>query len=115
MAVTLHASDFFVAPTGNDANPGTAARPFATLERARDAVRQLQQAGPLKEPVNIKLQGGTYRLAREVVFGPEDSGTAACPITYMAAGTQPVVLVRTGRTSPTCSISIPRTRAAPRR
>ena len=92
MAVTLHASDFFVAPTGNDANPGTADRPFATLERARDAVRQLKQAGLLNEPVNIKLQGGTYRLAREVVFGPEDSGTAACPITYMAAGTEPVVL-----------------------
>ena len=86
MAVTLHASDFFVAPTGNDANPGTADRPFATLERARDAVRQLKQAGLLKEPVNIKLQGGTYRLAREVVFGPEDSGTAACPITYMDEG-----------------------------
>ncbi|MGA2660073.1 MAG: hypothetical protein ABSH34_21430, partial [Verrucomicrobiota bacterium] len=47
MAVTLHASDFFVAPTGNDANPGTADRPFATLERARDAVRQLKQAGLL--------------------------------------------------------------------
>ena len=91
-AVTLHASDFFVAPTGSDVNPGMADRPFATLERARDAVRQLKQAGPLKEPVNVKMQGGTYRLTREVVFGPEDSGTAACPITYMAAGTEHVVL-----------------------
>jgi hypothetical protein len=31
---------FHVAPTGNDANPGTAARPFATLERARDAAAE---------------------------------------------------------------------------
>jgi hypothetical protein len=98
MAVTLHASDFFVAPTGNDADPGTADRPFATLERARDAVRQLKQAGPLNEPVNIKLQRGTYRLARAVVFGPEDSGTAACPITYQSVTGKNVVAFQWRRT-----------------
>ncbi|MBT3291511.1 MAG: hypothetical protein HN380_29470, partial [Victivallales bacterium] len=34
----LHAA-FYVAPNGSDANPGTEAKPFATLIRARDAVR----------------------------------------------------------------------------
>ena len=86
------ATDFHVAPNGNDANPGTQAKPFATLERARDAIRELKQAGPLKEPVTVRLGGGTYPLAQEVRFGPEDSGTAACPITYTAAGPEPVVL-----------------------
>ena len=32
-------SRFWVAPDGSDANPGTKAEPFATLERARQAVR----------------------------------------------------------------------------
>lgn len=92
LVATAGATNFYLAPTGNDANPGTESKPFATLERARDAIRALKQAGPLKEPVTVRLLGGTYPLAREVRFGPEDSGTAACPITYTAAGPEPVVL-----------------------
>jgi hypothetical protein len=30
---------FFVSPSGEDQNAGTEARPFATLEQARDAIR----------------------------------------------------------------------------
>jgi len=30
---------FHVAPTGNDLNPGTRRKPFASLQRARQAVR----------------------------------------------------------------------------
>ena len=37
----------YVAADGSDENPGTEAEPFATLERARDAVREIKQAGPL--------------------------------------------------------------------
>ena len=33
-------TEFHVATTGNDENPGTAVKPFATLERARDAIRE---------------------------------------------------------------------------
>ncbi len=80
------AADFYVTPNGSDANPGTQTQPFATLERARDAIRALKKAGPLKEPVTVWLGGGTYTLSQEVKFGPEDSGTADCPITYTAAG-----------------------------
>lgn len=86
------AADFYVTPNGSDANPGTQTQPLATLERARDAIRSLKQAGPLKEPVTVWLGGGTYTLSSEVKFGPEDSGTADCPITYTAVGPDPVVL-----------------------
>ena len=72
VVINLHAAEFHVAPRGNDADPGTRTKPFATLERARDAIRELKQAGPLKEPVTVRLQAGTYALAREVRFGPED-------------------------------------------
>lgn len=86
------AADFYVTPNGSDANPGTQTQPLATLERARDAIRSLKQAGPLKAPVTVWLGGGTYTLSSEVKFGPEDSGTADCPITYTAVGPDPVVL-----------------------
>jgi len=33
------AVEFYVSPTGNDANPGTLASPFATLTKAQTAVR----------------------------------------------------------------------------
>ena len=55
---------FYAAPDGNDAGPGNAERPFATLARARDAVRALRQAGPLPEgPVFVYLKGGVHELA----------------------------------------------------
>lgn len=81
-------ADFVVAPDGNDANPGTLARPFATLARARDAVRALGQP---QRDVLIWLRGGEYRLAETVVFGPADGATADHTITYAAyPGEKPV-------------------------
>jgi hypothetical protein len=46
-----------------NANPGTRARPVATLERARDAIRVLKQAGPLKESGVIAHGNNTTRLS----------------------------------------------------
>ena len=51
------------------------------LTRARDAVRALkrEQGGSLKQPVTIRLRGGTYALSEHVTFTPEDSGTEKSP------------------------------------
>ena len=49
---------------------------WLNLDQSReDAIRELKKTGPLKEPVTVRLAGGTYALAHEVRFGPEDSGT----------------------------------------
>src|SRR4051794_16994144 len=82
-SVTLH-----VATEGSDSWSGklaapNAARtdgPFASIERARDAAREVQR----KRPVVVYVHGGTYTLARPIRFGPEDSGSAECPIIYAA-------------------------------
>lgn len=74
---------FFVSTTGSNDNDGTRERPFATIERARDAVRGLIQQG-LKQNVEVLLLGGTYDLSSTVEFGPADSGTAEHSISYMA-------------------------------
>jgi hypothetical protein len=80
-----------VATAGSDVNSGTRESPFATLAGARDAIRKLKRDG-LKTPVEVIVQAGTYPLAKSLTFGPQDSGTLACPITYKAAEGAKVVL-----------------------
>jgi hypothetical protein len=80
----------YVSPTGNDAwsgklpDPKGNDGPFATLARARDAVRALKAAGPLTQPVKIVLRGGRYLLPETFILDAQDSGTTDCPITYIA-------------------------------
>lgn len=90
-AATTSAADVYVSPQGSDANPGTADRPFATLARARDAVRALKAQGPLAESVRVIVADGVYTLTEPLVLTAEDSGTAQAPVSYEAAsGARPV-------------------------
>ena len=85
---------FFVAPKGDDANPGTEQRPFRTLERARDAVRAMKDKGPLpKGGVAVMLKGGVYRRETDsFALVAEDSGTRDAPVIYQAvAGEKPIL------------------------
>jgi hypothetical protein len=85
-ALTLAASaaEFHVAPNGSDANPGTMAKPFATVERARDAMRG--QGGG-----EVVVHGGTYVLQNTIELTPLDSGAKGRPVRYRAAeGETPV-------------------------
>ena len=75
---------YYVAVNGNDANPGTRKAPFATFERARDAVREEIRKG-LTEPVTVTLSEGIYYTGN-IVLTEEDSGTEAFPIVYEADG-----------------------------
>ena len=88
----------YVSPGGADAHPGTEDKPFGTLERAREAVRQLKQEGALpKGGVAIVLTGGVFRRETEpFVLTEADSGTLAAPIIYQAAPGQTPIL-RGGR------------------
>ncbi len=87
--------DITVAPWGSDSNDGTREQPFATLARARDAVRELKakRHGVLPEGgVTVWLHGGRYQLAETFVLGPEDSGTDGAPVVYRGiAGERPVL------------------------
>lgn len=81
----LYSKDIHVATTGNDANPGTEAEPFATLERAREAIRDWNKDGPLMESVEVVVHGGTYRRISSFALEAQDSGTATTPIVWRAA------------------------------
>ena len=67
---------FFVAPTGSDAAAGTQGAPFATLQRALDAVGA-QRAGGSAAPACVWMRGGTYRLAAPVTVSLSDLEVAA--------------------------------------
>src|SRR5688572_11929319 len=77
--------EFYVSPAGDDSWSGKLpARnrqrtdgPFATIERARDAVHGLKVDGKMPNPVRVILRGGVYALREPLVFTPEDSGTPA--------------------------------------
>ncbi|MEI6500535.1 MAG: right-handed parallel beta-helix repeat-containing protein, partial [Armatimonadota bacterium] len=81
------AADLYVAPSGNDLNPGTAKLPLATLQRAREVVRTLRQAGDLPAGgVRVILRQGTYYLPMTLELDKQDGGTASSPITYCSYG-----------------------------
>ena len=93
---------FCVSPDGDDAWSGRFAEvneagtdgPFATLGRARDAVRALkgESQDGLKEPLTVMVRGGNYFLDQTLVLTEKDGGTADCPVTWSAyPGERPVL------------------------
>ncbi len=72
-------ADFYVSANGSDNNDGSLNAPFATIEKARDAVRALDKTG--KNGITVAIMKGEYRV-NCLEFSAEDSGTEACPITY---------------------------------
>src|SRR5580658_9549404 len=54
IALPAFGQPYYVASAGNDANPGTIGKPFASLQRAQAALRQKRGT--------VYLRGGTYYL-----------------------------------------------------
>ena len=79
--VSVSATTLYVATNGNDANPGTAAQPLATIQKAVD----LAQAG-----TTIAVRGGTYAPSTNIQL--LKSGTASEPITLTAYNGERVVI-----------------------
>jgi len=88
------AATFYVASDGDDANPGTEDRPFATLQRARDEIRQRKLSGPLPAGgITVEMRGGVYRLSQPFELTGQDSGAQEAPIVYRARQGETVRLV----------------------
>ena len=99
MGASALAAGFHVATHGKDAWSGTLPAPnaagsdgpFATVDRARMAIRQLKAAGAFPAGgVEVTVHGGLYRFARPLELTAEDSGTENAPIVYSAAPNEPV-------------------------
>ena len=93
---------FYVSPAGKDVYSGklpdvTAGKedgPFATLEQARDAIRQLKKGSGLPTGgVTIYVRGGDYYLTKPFELSTEDSGSDNSPIIYRAYNNEKVMLI----------------------
>ena len=81
----VNAAEYYVTPEGDDAAAGTAGAPFATLTRARDAIREGRAAGELPAGgITVWLQDGLYQLEESFTLERRDSGTEDSPVTYRA-------------------------------
>ena len=80
---------FYVSVSGNDAwsgrlpapNAQKSDGPFATLERARDAVREVKRDG-FHGNVAVFVRGGVYPITHTLLFDSTDSGTPTAPIVW---------------------------------
>ncbi len=75
--------EIHVAVNGNDANPGTADKPFATIEHARDVIRVTSLR--MQQPIVVYIHGGTYQVSQPIEFTAADSGQNGFDIIYRAA------------------------------
>lgn len=78
-------SALYVSPDGNDTWTGdNLNKPFKTVQKARDIIRQMKKDGKFNNPVTVYIRGGIFELSEPLLFTLEDSGTESCPITYTA-------------------------------
>ena len=106
---------YFIAPDGLDANSGTLEKPFATLERARDMVRQVKQSqGHLTDTVMIWLRKGVYQLDSSFTIDSRDAGLPGAPVVYRAYPGEKVIL-RGGREIPSSAFQPVKDRSVLRR
>jgi len=71
---------YYVSPTGDDANPGTEAKPFKTIQKARDEIRGHNQN--MSQDITVYLRGGKYELDETLLLEPRDSGTNGHKVIY---------------------------------
>ncbi|MEN8126399.1 MAG: hypothetical protein ABFR90_01195 [Planctomycetota bacterium] len=90
MVSTAMAYELIVAPDGDDTNPGSSQKPFATLHRAQQAVREHLKQNP-HDSVKVLLREGRHYLTQPLELTAADSGTAYSPMSYEAfPGERPV-------------------------
>ncbi|GAB3905850.1 right-handed parallel beta-helix repeat-containing protein [Larkinella knui] len=91
LALESVAQPIYVAPSGNDKNPGTLQKPLATLTGARNRARLLRRQKPLTRPLEIVVRKGEYVLNEPLVLTTDDSGSETAPLVFKGeAGSTPV-------------------------
>jgi len=71
---------FYVAPDGNDENSGAESAPFASLEKAQEAVRRIN--ADMSGDIVVYFRDGIYEMAQSVIFDFLDSGRNGHQVVY---------------------------------
>jgi Right handed beta helix region len=72
----------YVSNLGNDRYTGTKDRPFASLLKAQQRVRELKQK--VREQIDVLVREGTYYMREPLTLSAVDSGALGAAITYSA-------------------------------
>ncbi len=76
---------FYVSNDGSDSNDGSIEKPFKTLEKARDSIREIISGGAYPDGgITVYLRGGDYVMNGSFELTADDSGTDESPVTYMS-------------------------------
>ncbi|MEO6738984.1 MAG: right-handed parallel beta-helix repeat-containing protein, partial [Chthoniobacteraceae bacterium] len=95
LTMSLCATDWYVAPNGDDAwtgllpapNADRTDGPFATLTKARDTIR------PLPGARTVNIRDGLYELPQGLKFTHDDSGRDYAPVVWQAFEKEKPVLI----------------------
>lgn len=96
LPATVYGADaihLYVSPAGNDAWSGRTGEPqadgtdgpFATLERARDALRHLRREGKAAGGAVIEIRGGIHPRDKTFELTAQDAGSEGAPVIYRAS------------------------------
>jgi hypothetical protein len=68
------AINIYVSAKGSDNNIGTKEMPFATIQKAIKATRELRRINPTKinEDIHIIISGGVYQILQPIILNAED-------------------------------------------
>lgn len=77
-------TEIFIAPNGNDDNPGTIDKPFKTFKRAVTEVNILNTRKPKPKGIVVYLREGNYQIDETMEFGSVFSGTSENPLIISA-------------------------------
>jgi parallel beta-helix repeat protein len=100
MVTGAYAQDIYVSPAGNDSEPGSKEKPVATLEAARDLIRQYKANNSLpKGGLNVWIGQGQYDQKMPLVLNENDSGEPGAPIIWRAIRDE-MVTITGGRSIP---------------
>lgn len=76
---------FHVSPNGSDTNDGSSEKPFATLQRARDAIRAARERSRSNSAFQVLIHAGEYAVNQTFELDARDSGTEKAPVVYRVA------------------------------
>jgi Right handed beta helix region len=101
-------NQFYVSPAGDDRwsgklsipNPAKTDGPFASLARARDAVRALRKAPTVEKGATVTIRAGVYPLRESLTLGSEDSGSTSGPIIWQCAVNESVLVTGSRNVGP---------------
>ncbi len=84
---------YYVSTQGSDSNDGSFDKPFATIAKAKEMVRQAVVNGTYpEEGITVYIREGSYYIDSTLSFDAYDSGTEDAPVRYMAYNNEDVRL-----------------------